>query len=374
MRFVIAPDSFKGSLSAKEVAQTVEKAIKKEIPEAEVEAVPIADGGEGTVDAFLYSTGGERIELEATGPMGAKLRTYYGVLGDGMTAVIELAAVAGLTLVPAAERNPLQTTTYGVGECILHALDRGFRKIIVGIGGSATNDGGIGMLQALGATFRDAEGKEVPPFGSSLARVASVDFQTLDPRIREADIRVACDVDNPLCGPKGASHIFGPQKGATPSQVEELDRALSHYADGVEKHLGKALRNMPGAGAAGGIGFAFLALDATLQPGASLVAEAAGLEKRLSRADWLITGEGKTDGQTLHGKAPFYVAQLAKKHNVPAILISGSLDEDLEPLYEHFCSMHAIASGPMSVEACIARAETLLYHKTRNIVRLLKMP
>lgn len=282
-----------------------------------------------------------------------------------------MAAVCGLPLVPEDQRNPLQLTTYGVGECILDALDRGYRRLIIGLGGSATNDGGLGLLQALGVTFRDAGGEEVPPFASSLSAIHTVEYSTIDPRIWEADIRVASDVDNPLCGPDGASHVFGPQKGATPSQVLTLDQSLADYADVVEHHLKKTFRQTPGAGAAGGFGFALLTIGASLQSGAALIAEMTDLRCRLASVDWVITGEGKTDRQTLHGKAPFYVARLAKKHNVPTILLSGGLEGDIEPLYAYFTSMHAIPNGAMSLQEAMDKAEPLLRQKTRNIVRLL---
>lgn len=373
MRFVVAPDSFKGSLSANRVGQVIEKTLTREIPEAVVDVVPMADGGEGTVESFLYATDGHRVELHATGPTGDKVPVFYGVLGDDATAVIEVAAVAGLTMVPETKRNPLQLTTYGVGECVLDALDRGYRRFIIGLGGSATNDGGMGMLQALGVTFYDAAGRNVAPFASSLSKVASVDYGTIDPRIWETDIRVASDVDNPLCGPKGASYVFGPQKGATESQIQELDQALAGFADVVESHLQKTFQQTPGAGAAGGFGFALLTIGASLESGAALVAEATDLERRLAQADWVISGEGKTDSQTLHGKVPLYVAKLAKKHNIPTILLSGCLEGDVEPLYNYFDSMHAIPNGAMPLEESMERAESLLQQKTRNIARLLKI-
>lgn len=372
MRFVVAPDSFKGSLSAQQAGEVIERALLSEIPGVTVEVIPVADGGEGTVESFLLATGGERVHLEVTGPTGEKIPSFYGILGDRETVVIETAAVAGLTLVPEDRRNPLRLTSYGMGEIIIHALDQGFRKLIIGIGGSATNDGGLGMLQALGVTFHDEEGFSVSPYAVSLADIRAVDYSTIDPRIHNAEIRVASDVDNPLCGPEGASHIFGPQKGATPEQVEALDRSLATYADRVESHLEKSIQQTPGAGAAGGLGFALLTIGAELKSGAALVAEVADLERRFQKADWLITGEGKTDSQTLHGKVPFYLAQLAKKHRVPTLLISGSLEGDLEPLYDVFDSIHAISNGPMTLEDAMKQAERLLYHKARNIARLVK--
>lgn len=372
MHILVAPDSYKGSLSAVQVGETIKSALLKEMPQASVDVVPMADGGEGTVDSFVYAVGGRRVYVAITGPTGKKMRTYYGVLNDGKTVVIEMAAVVGLPLVPKGQRNPDQLTTVGVGECIRHALDQGFRHFIIGLGGSATNDGGIGMLQALGVQFYDKEQKRLPPNTSSLARVYAVDYRTLDSRIKGSKIQVASDVDNPLCGPEGASYVFGPQKGATPEQMAALDKGLANYAQCIEKHLGATYQHTSGAGAAGGLGFAFLTIGGVIQSGASLVTKATHFENKLRRADWLITGEGKTDGQTLHGKLPYYVAKLAKKHGVPTILLSGALGGDLDPLYDVFDSMHAIQDHPMTVEESMERTEYLLFHKARNIARLLR--
>ncbi|HEY0827893.1 MAG TPA: glycerate kinase [Bacilli bacterium] len=371
MQFLVAPDSFKGSLSALEAGVTIQEAVLAEMPNAAVHVIPMADGGEGTVDAFLYATAGERVTLNATGPQGERMETFYGVLGDGKTVVLEMAAIAGLMLVPNEKRNVFNLTTFGVGECILHALNAGYRKFIIGIGGSATNDGGLGMLQALGVSFKDSSNHEVSPFARSLREVASVDFGNLDHRLSDCEIRVACDVDNPLYGSTGASQVFGPQKGATPAQVEQLDRALEGYAAVVERHLGQSYNDHPGAGASGGLGFALLAIGAQLVSGAEIIAEAAGLEQKLVKADWLITGEGRTDSQSLRGKVPFFLAELAKKHNVSTIVLSGSLELDLEPMYPYFGSLHSIMNGPMTLDQAIEQAKPLLYHKTRNVIRLL---
>ena len=373
MRFIVAPDSFKGSLTSVEAGSTIRSAILVEMPDATVHVVPMADGGEGFVDALIFATGGRRIEQMATGPLGAAIPTGYGALGDQVTAAIEVAATAGLTLVPRESRDPFKTTTAGVGESILHALDHGFRKFIIGLGGSATNDGGLGMLQALGATFLDENRKAVPPFATSLSSIRTVDYTTLDPRLSESVIRGACDVDNPLCGTRGASHIYGPQKGATPTQVEQLDKAIAVYAGRVESHLNRSFQNIPGAGAAGGIGFALLTLGATLASGAHLVCEAAGMETLMTGVDWLITGEGKTDSQTLSGKVPFYLASMAARHRVPAILISGCMADDAGELHRLFRSMHSLVGGPVTVEKAMASAKPLLYDKTRNIIRRLKL-
>jgi glycerate kinase len=372
MRFLVAPDSFKGSLTSAEAGMIIRSAILEEMPDATVRVVPMADGGEGTVDALVTATDGTRIEHEATGPLGEKITTCYGVLGDGKTAVIEVAATAGLILVPPKDRNPLKTTSRGVGESILHALDHGVLTFIIGLGGSATNDGGMGLLQALDVRFLDEKKRDVAPFGSSLAEVRSVDYSEVTARLAGVVIRGACDVDNPLCGPQGATFTYAPQKGASPADVQQLDEAMAQYARIVESHLGHSFQNIKGAGAAGGIGFALLTLGAQLTSGARLVCEAAGLDRTLKETDWLITGEGKTDAQTLHGKMPFYLSSLARKYNVPVILISGSIPDDLSAFRPHFQSMHSISAGPITIEEAMARAKPLLYNKTREIIRLLK--
>ncbi|MFD0868685.1 MULTISPECIES: glycerate kinase [Paenibacillus] len=373
MRFIVAPDSFKGSMSSLEAGDTIRRAILREMPDAAVHVIPIADGGEGTVEALLHSTGGERIELQLRGPYGEPVSAFYGRIGDGQTAVIEVAAVVGLPFVPADRRNPLQSTSYGVGECILHALEGGVRRFIIGLGGSATNDGGIGMLRALGVKCLDAADQPIPPIAANLNQVSTVDFSGLHPLLAEAEFRIACDVDNPLCGPDGASAVFGPQKGAAPAQVEELDRGMRVYAQAVEESLGRpGLQNAAGAGAAGGLGFALLALGGKMQSGAQLIAETAQIEALLADADWLFVGEGRTDEQTLHGKAPFYLASLAKRYGVKTVLLSGSLGDHLDELYSAFDSMHSIVNRPMTLEQAMTHAEELLFNAARNIVRLWK--
>jgi glycerate kinase len=372
MKIVVAPDSFKGSLSAKEVGTTIKEAFTLEIPGAEVEVIPMADGGEGTLDALLFATNGEKIIVTATGPLGEEVETCYGLLGDGETAVIEMAQVAGLLMVPAGKRNPLLTTTYGVGELITAAIDKGIRSFIIGLGGSATNDGGLGMLNALGATFSDQEGKNVQPIGESLPKISSVDFKCLNPKLKDCRFKIATDVENPLCGENGASHIFGPQKGATETQVRQLDEGLRHFAGLVETHLKVKLQDIPGAGAAGGLGFSFLALGAEIIPGARVVAEATGLEKHIGEADWVITGEGQSDFQTLYGKAPFFVAGLANRHGVSTILVSGGLGKGHEQLLDHFASCHSIVNAPMPLEQALANAKPLLFSCARNIARLIQ--
>lgn len=371
MKIVIAPDSFKGSLSAKEVGIIIKEAFALEIPGVQVELLPMADGGEGTLEALVFATNGEKIEATATGPLGKPVKTCYGILGDGETAVIEMAQVAGLPMVPEDKRNPLLTTTVGVGELIAAAIDKGIRSFIIGLGGSATNDGGLGMLQALGADFLDEKGDQVKPIGASLQQISKVDFTNLRPELKACRFRVASDVQNPLCGENGASHVFGPQKGATAAQVQQLDEGLQHYANSVEKHLDVKLQNIPGAGAAGGLGFGFLALGAEVLSGAQVVAEATGLEKHIREADWVITGEGQSDFQTLYGKAPFFVATLAKQHGIGTILISGGLGKGHEQLLDYFVSCHSIINAPMPLEQAIMNAKPLLSSCARNIARLL---
>ncbi|MFC5449223.1 glycerate kinase [Paenibacillus aestuarii] len=372
MRILVAPDSYKGCRTASQVAALMKKGIESGYPEAIVETVPLADGGEGTLDTLVDATGGKVMEVEVTGPNMARVASKYGVLGDQQTAVIEVAQAAGLTLVPQSARNPLQATTLGVGELLIAALDEGYRQFIIGLGGSATNDGGLGMLQALGGVFADENGQQVLSIALSLASIRSVDLTGVDPRIKESQITVACDVDNPLCGPRGASAVFGPQKGASLEQVEVLDASLHAYASLIEHHTGRSAQSIPGAGAAGGLGFAFLMLGAELVPGAKIMAEASGLERKLRVADWVITGEGRSDSQTMYGKLPVYVAQQAKELGVKAILISGGLGQGYEDLYAYFVSCHSIVSGPMSLESAMEHAEVLLMRTSENVARLIQ--
>lgn len=372
MHIVIAPDSYKGCLVASQVAGTIKEAWNTVFPEAIIEMVPMADGGEGTVDTLLYASQGKKIGVQATGPLMEPVATSFGVLGDGKTAIIEMALVAGLPMVPEDQRNPLMTTSYGVGELLLHAMDQGYRRFIIGLGGSATNDGGLGMLQALGGIFADSTGRSVAPIGRSLKEVHTVDLDKLDVRIKECEIIIASDVENPLCGPNGASFVFGPQKGATMRQIKELDTAMHSYASMIEGETGMRLRDLPGAGAAGGLGFALLLLGAQMISGAQVVMEAAGLADKIKQADWVITGEGQSDFQTLYGKLPFHVARLAKEHHVRAILISGGLGNGYERLYDYFVSCHSIALGPITLHESMQKAEQLLYQTAMNVALLVR--
>ncbi|MFN4179398.1 MAG: glycerate kinase [Armatimonadota bacterium] len=374
MRLVIAPDSFKGSASAKEVAQAIADGLKVALPDAEFDLVPMADGGEGTVEALVAATNGKIITKKVTGPLGEPVDAFFGILGDGETAVIEMAAAAGLHLVPPEKRNPLVTTTYGVGELIKVALDAGCKRIIVGIGGSATNDGGAGMAQALGAKLLDEKGNEIGFGGGELGKLAKIDISGLDNRLRETEILVACDVTNPLTGPNGASAVYGPQKGATPEMVGLLDKNLKHYAAIIRRDLGVDVENVPGAGAAGGLGAGLMAFcQAKLKRGVELVIQAVGLDERVRSSDLVITGEGKLDFQTGFGKVPHGVAQVAKRYDKPVIAIVGQLGEGSEKCREWgIDACFAIVNRPMSEQEAMAETLLLLKRTAEELGWLLK--
>ncbi|MEG0767657.1 MAG: glycerate kinase, partial [Clostridia bacterium] len=340
----------------------------------DVDLLPIADGGEGTVAALLAATGGQSRTARVTGPMGKPVVATWGLLGDGQTAVLEMAAASGLPLVPEAERDILRASTYGTGELIRAALDAGCPRIVIGLGGSATNDGGAGMAQALGAHLLDARGAELGPGGGALAHLARLDLCRLDMRLRNTTFFVACDVRNPLCGPQGASAIFGPQKGASPAQVTQLDANLRHYASLLLRDAGADVQDAPGAGAAGGLGAGMMAfLGAQLRPGFTLVAEETHMDARIAAADCVITGEGCTDAQTLMGKAPAGVASLARAHGVMAICLSGCLRAGYEALYETgMTACFALAQGPTSLADSIAQTPVLLEARAQDIGRILR--
>jgi glycerate 2-kinase len=369
MKIIIAPDSFKESLSALEVANAIEKGFRDIFPEAEYVKIPMADGGEGTVQSLVDATGGRIVKTEVTGPLGDRVQAFFGVLGDGKTAVIEMAAASGLHLVPREKRNPLVTTTRGTGELILAALNEGAEHIIIGIGGSATNDGGAGMIQALGGRLLDRHGQEIGPGGGSLSELADIDLSGIDPRLKRAKIEVACDVDNPLTGPKGASAIFGPQKGATPEMIATLDKNLQHYADVIERVLGKQVKDIPGAGAAGGLGAGLLAfLEAELKRGVEIVLETMKFHERIQDASLVITGEGRIDGQTIFGKTPIGVAKSAKRYNIPVIAIAGSLSDDSDVVLSHgIDALYSIVPGIIPLEKALANAEYYVTKTARNI-------
>lgn len=329
MKVVIAIDSLKGSLSSMEAGMAIKDGILAAKPDAEVIVKPLADGGEGTTDALIEGMNGERIDLTVTGPMHTPVDAYYGYLKDTNTAVMEMASAAGITLVPDSEKNPLLATSYGVGEMINDAIQRGCRNFIIGIGGSVTNDGGIGMLKALGVRFLDENGKDAGEGGQALAKVARIDISGMNPLLKECHIQVACDVNNPLCGENGSTYVYGPQKGVTEDMKKTLDEAMAHFARVTSETLENDYLNTPGAGAAGGLGYAFLAYTgAALTPGIELILDAVGLEEELSGADVVVTGEGRLDFQTAMGKAPVGVARLAKKYNAKVIAFAGSVTKE----------------------------------------------
>lgn len=336
MRILISPDSFKGSLTASEAADAIASGVRRVLPDAELTLVPLADGGEGTVEAMVRSTGGRIVRTPATDPLGHTIDSFFGILGDGSTAVVEMAAASGLTLVPEHLRNPMVTTTYGTGELIRAALDTGCRRLILGIGGSATCDGGVGAIQALGGCFRDGSGAEVGYGGGELIRIRSVDISRLDPRLAATEVLVACDVDNPLTGQSGAAAVFGPQKGATPDMIRTLDAGLRNLARVIREYIGVDVENAPGAGAAGGMGAAALAfLHAELKPGIAIVMEATRFADRVRDVDLVITGEGRIDFQTLRGKTVAGVLAEARKAGVPVLALGGTVEPEGYELLEH---------------------------------------
>ncbi|KAB1473779.1 glycerate kinase [Cronobacter sakazakii] len=371
-KIVIAPDSFKESLSAMDVARAIEAGFREIYPQAHYVCVPMADGGEGTVEAMVAATGGQIITTPVTAPLGNKVDSFFGLLGDGETAVVEMAAASGLHLVPTAQREPRITTSYGTGELILAALERGVKAIIIGIGGSATNDGGAGMMQALGARFLDGEGRELAPGGAALARLERLDLSALDPRLAQVSVTAACDVDNPLCGEKGASAVFGPQKGATPAMVTELDAALRRFGEQLEAATGKAIISAPGAGAAGGMGAALLGmLNAELRPGIEIVIESLGLAQAVRDADLVITGEGRLDSQSIHGKTPIGVARVAKQFQRPVVAIAGSLTPDYQIVHEHgIDAAFSVIDRIVTLQEALDDAERNLRVTARNVAAL----
>ncbi|AZO96590.1 glycerate kinase [Halocella sp. SP3-1] len=375
MRVMIAPDSFKGSLTALEVANHIKKGILKVFPNAEVLKVPMADGGEGTVQSLVDATDGEIIVKDVTGPLGDKVAASFGILGNGKTAVIEMATASGLPLVPEDKADPSITTTYGTGELIKHALDQGIKELIIGIGGSATNDAGVGMAQALGASFRDEDGLEIGFGGGELDKIKEIDLSNLDKRIKEININVACDVTNPLYGPEGAAYIYGPQKGADQKMVELLDKNLRYFAEVVKKSLNIDLQSIPGAGAAGGLGaglFAFL--KAELKSGVDIVLEANKFEEKLSGVNLVITGEGKIDGQTVQGKTPVGVAKKAKEKNIPVIAVAGMVAESAEEVYQAgIDTCFSITQRPLTLEEAMNKSGEWLEMVSEQIMRLYKI-
>lgn len=352
MKVLIAIDSFKGSISSVEGSKAIELGVRDVFPYAEIVALPLADGGEGTVEALLHAVGGTLVETNVSGPLSLKRNAQYGILQDGKTAVIEVAEACGLAYVPPNQRNPLLATTYGVGQLILDALEKGCKEFIIGLGGSATNDGGIGMLQALGFRFLNEKGVEVGLGGQELQNIQSVDVKHVVPELAHVHFKIACDVNNVLHGPTGASRIFGPQKGATPEMVEFLDEGLRHFAHIIGSQLNIDLQNSSGAGAAGGLGAAFSGfLQADLQSGIELIMNIISMEKKMLGVDFVITGEGKLDDQTALGKAPLGIARLAAKNEIPVIALAGAVPTNAAVLNElGITSCFSIANGPMLLE------------------------
>lgn len=373
MKFVLAPDSFKESMTSMEACNAMERGIKKVFKDAECIKVPMADGGEGTVEALVHATFGRIERVNVTGPLGNKVEAFYGVLGNGKTAVIEMASASGIQLVKREERNPLITTTFGTGELIKAALDQGIKHLVIGIGGSATNDGGCGMLQALGGKLLDKEGNQIAFGGGALKDIESIDLSSLDERLKEVSIEVACDVTNPLVGEKGASAVFGPQKGATKEIVKELDNNLAHYAFVIKKDLGKEVSHIEGSGAAGGLGAALLLLGGELKRGIELVIKHTELAEKVKGADFVFTGEGSIDDQTIYGKTPMGVATVAKENGVSTIAFSGKVGEGIEGLYEiGIKSIFSIMTGVSNLDEALKEGSRNLELTTENVVRLLK--
>ncbi|EOW9214737.1 TPA: glycerate kinase [Vibrio cholerae] len=372
MKVVIAPDSFKESLTAKQVCDSIQAGLARVWHDAKFVAIPVADGGEGTVQSLVDATQGRLVEVKVMGPQGKRVEAFYGMLGDNQIAVIEMAAASGLHHVPLVQRDPKLTTSFGTGELIRHALDQGVTKLIIGLGGSATNDGGVGMLAALGARFTNADGDPIQLTGGGLRELTHIDLQDFDPRLQNCDILVACDVNNPLCGDKGASAVFGPQKGATPEDIQLLDGALRQFGLLTAKVTGKMVLESAGAGAAGGMGAALLAYaQARLRPGIEIVLETVQLAHQVSDADLVITGEGRIDSQTVHGKTPMGVAKVAKRFDVPVLALCGCTGDNYQAVYQ--CGIDAVfAAVPraMSLDDALKESDFNLADLAENVARL----
>lgn len=375
IKILIAPDSFKHSLSSLEAADSISTGIQKILEEVVICLSPVADGGEGTVQALIDATDGILEKTRVHDPLMRMITASYGILGDGKTAVIEMASASGIELLKPEERDPLKTTTYGTGELIRHALDNECSRIILGIGGSATIDGGAGLLAALGALFLDQNDEAFLPCGGNLDQIHTLNFDAIDPRLKDIRIRIGTDVDNPLTGEKGAAAVYGPQKGAGPQEVKKLEQNLSSYADLLETYTGKHFHSMPGAGAAGGLAISLLAFaNAQIESGFTLIAKETGLEDKIKEADVVITGEGKIDEQTAYGKTAFGVAQLAKKYNKPVIAVAGALGDGSEALYEKgFDLILPVTEGPTDLETAIKKAPKLLENTGMRIARIIKL-
>lgn len=374
MKVVIAIDSFKGSMNSLEAGEAAKSGVLRAVPDAEVVVKPLADGGEGTTDALIQGMHGQRISIEVTGPMGEAVTAEYGILEDGVTAVMEMAQAAGITKVPTAQRNPLQATTYGVGEMIKDAIIRGCREFLIGIGGSATNDAGLGMLKALGFCFFDKKGEKVGEGAAELERVCMIQTDNVLSELSECSFRVACDVTNPLCGKQGATYIYGLQKGLKEEMLESVDKGMEHFAEVAERHFGGSFQNVPGAGAAGGLGFAFLTfLNGKLMPGVDMILNAIHLEEVLKDTDFVITGEGHIDGQTAMGKAPVGVARLAKKHGCTVLAFAGGVGKDALLCHEAgIDAIFPIVRGVVSLKEAM-RCEVAKENMTRAVEQVFRV-
>ena len=375
MKILVAPQEFKGSISALSVAEAAKTGVIRVFPEAEVVLCPVADGGDGTLETLVEVSGGEVRTCNVQNPIGETIKAQWGAMGDGVTAVIEMARTSGLALLSLEERDPLNSSTFGLGQAILEALDEGFRNFIIGIGGSATNDAGAGMAQALGATLLDAKGKPIAFGGAALADLSSIDISKMDTRIENSQFMVACDVSNPLTGNEGASAVYGPQKGATPEMVAELDNALLNFAEIVKKDIGKNVSEISGAGAAGGLGAGMLAfMGAELRAGVDIVLETVQLREKLSGVDLVITGEGGMDFQTVYNKAPIGVARIAGEFNIPTIAIAGLLGQNFTVVHDHgIRAATSIVDGPISLEESSERASELISNSVEESLRFISV-
>ena len=372
---VLAPDSFKESMTAKEVCEAMERGIRKANSQIRCIHVPMADGGEGTMQSLVDATGGRVYSKEVVGPLGNNVVAEYGILGNGEIGVIEMASASGIHLVDSEKRNPLITTTFGTGQLIKACLDKGVKKLLIGIGGSATNDGGAGFIQALGGRLLDENGDDLSYGGGALAKLHTIDLSNLDERLKYVSVEVVCDVNNPLCGKEGASYVFGPQKGATREMIEILDQNLSHYAEVIKEQLGKDVISKAGAGAAGGLGAGLMAfLDVKLKSGIEMVIEYANLEEKVRDADMVWTGEGSIDFQTQYGKTPLGVAMIAKKYNKPVIALAGRVGNDIDVLYDKgIGAIFGIMRGVTSIEEALVKGPENVEKTSENIIRLLNI-
>ena len=374
MKILIAPQAFKGSISAVDAATAMREGVLRVVPDAEVSAVAVADGGDGTLDTLVEGSGGEIHHIEVTGPLGERRMAEWGAMGDGATAVIEMARTSGLALVSDEKRDPLITTTFGLGEAIIHAIDAGYRRFIIGIGGSATNDAGAGMAQALGVRLLDSGGKDLEFGGAVLSRLDHIDMSGLNETVRRCEFLVACDVNNPLTGPTGASAIYGPQKGATPEMIERLDAALLHFAEVVKRDIGVEINDIPGSGAAGGLGGGMIAFtNGELRAGVDIVLDTVRLDDYLTGCNLVITGEGSMDHSTIYNKAPVGVAERTKRLGIPVVGISGSLGAGFQDVHEHgIDALAAITPGPLTLDEASERAAELISNATEQALRFMK--